>query len=63
MSPYGKVVSSWKKTEDNITYEIVIPANTAARVILPHGREEMVNAGTHIFVETSNGQITQEGKI
>ena len=55
MSPYGKVVSSWKKTEDNITYEIVIPANTVARVVLPYGREEMAGAGTHIFVETFNG--------
>ena len=51
MSPYGKVISSWKRTGDNITYEIVIPANTVARVILPYGREEMLGAGTHIFAD------------
>lgn len=49
MSPYGKVISGWKKTESGIAYEIVIPANTAAEIILPDGREEMVGAGTHTF--------------
>lgn len=49
MSPYGKVVSSWKKTESGIAYEIVIPANTAAKIVLPDGRTKMVGAGTHCF--------------
>ena len=51
LSPYGKVISSWKRTGDSITYEIVVPANTVARVVLSRGREEMVGAGKHIFVE------------
>ena len=49
MSPYGKVISGWKKTESGIAYEIVIPANIAAEIILPDGREEMVGAGMHTF--------------
>lgn len=49
MSPYGKVISGWKKTESGIAYEIVIPANTAAEIILPDGRVEMVGAGMHTF--------------
>lgn len=49
MSPYGKVVSSWKKTKNGIAYEIVIPANTAAKIVLPDGRTKMVGAGTHCF--------------
>lgn len=52
MSPYGNVISGWKKAEDGITYEIVIPANVTATVILPDGREEWIGAGEHIFTET-----------
>ena len=49
LSPYGKIISSWKRTDDGISYEVVIPANVTAKVILPEGRVEMVSAGTHTF--------------
>ena len=34
-SPYGLIVSEWSKTDEEITYHIVIPANTTAKVYLP----------------------------
>ena len=34
-SPYGLIVSEWNKTDEEITYHIVIPANTTAKVYLP----------------------------
>lgn len=34
-SPYGLIVSEWTKTDEEITYHIVIPANTTAKVYLP----------------------------
>lgn len=34
-TPYGKVVSNWKKTNHQLDWEIQIPANTTATVILP----------------------------
>ena len=54
MSPYGKVISSWKKTGDNIIYEITIPVNVTAKVVLPDGREEMISAGTYTFVSADD---------
>ena len=49
-SVYGKVSSGWKKQEDgSYTYEVVIPANTVARVMLPDGREANCQAGKYEF--------------
>lgn len=33
--PYGTILSSWKKIGKKITYEVTIPANSTARLILP----------------------------
>lgn len=50
LSPYGRVVSSWKRTADGTyQYEITVPPNTTAEVRLPDGRAETVGAGTHTF--------------
>lgn len=49
-SIYGKVSSGWKKTEDgSIQYEITVPANTTAKVILPDGREQICQAGSYLM--------------
>lgn len=34
-SPYGRIVSRWKKTLHRLDWEIEIPANTTAQVVLP----------------------------
>jgi alpha-L-rhamnosidase len=34
-SPYGKIVSAWKRAGGNIVYEVTIPANSTASVQLP----------------------------
>jgi len=34
-SPYGKIESNWKRNGNNLTWEIMIPANTTATVKLP----------------------------
>lgn len=34
-SPYGEITSSWKRNGANITYHVIIPANSTATVILP----------------------------
>ncbi len=49
-SIYGKVVSGWKKSEDGrYEFEITVPANTKAKVILPDGRTQEYTAGTYIL--------------
>lgn len=47
-SIYGRVESGWKKQEDgSYRYEIEVPANTTARVILPNGMDDVYPAGTY----------------
>jgi alpha-L-rhamnosidase len=52
-SPFGRIVSAWKRVGDRIEYEIVVPEGTEATVIL-HGKsdptETNVGPGTHQFV-------------
>ena len=49
-SVYGNVVSSWKKSEDGrYEFEITVPANTTAKVILPDGQENVCEAGKYVF--------------
>lgn len=50
-SPYGEIVSKWTAKKQNVTYEIVIPANSSATLYLPEsiaGEKVMtLEAGTH----------------
>lgn len=34
-SPYGKIVSNWKKTQSGYTFQIIVPAGTIAMLNLP----------------------------
>ena len=47
LSPYGLVRSGWKKSDEGILYEISIPANTTAEVILPTGEHRVLSAGDY----------------
>ena len=49
LSPYGKVVSHWEKTGEEIVYTVEIPANVTVQIILPDGKKELAGAGTHTF--------------
>ena len=44
-SVYGEVSSGWEKTENGWKYNISIPANTTADIVLPDGRKKTVGAG------------------
>lgn len=46
-SVFGLVKSGWKKTDSGYEYEISIPANTTADIILPDGTKQAVTAGTY----------------
>ena len=48
-SVYGTVKSRWEKTDAGWRYEIAVPANCAARVILPDGTEKTLPAGEYTF--------------
>lgn len=48
-SVFGLVKSEWKKTGGKVIFEIEVPANTTAEVVLQNGTTQTVNAGKHCF--------------
>ena len=47
-SIYGTIKSGWKKTESGYEYNIEIPANCTAEIIID-GKNETVPAGRYVF--------------
>lgn len=48
MTPYGLVVSNWKKTPMHLDWHVEVPCNTTTTVCLPTGNRT-VGSGTHDF--------------
>jgi hypothetical protein len=48
LTPLGKIVSSWKLASGRLVYDVEIPPNTRAKVILPAGTRE-IQSGAHHF--------------
>lgn len=46
-SAVGKIVSGWRYEGEKVIYEIELPCNTEAEVILPDGRKETLCAGSY----------------
>ncbi len=46
-SPFGEIKSGWSYEGSRMVYEIEIPSNTEAELILPDGRKEFLDAGKH----------------
>lgn len=46
-SPYGKIVSSWKRKGEEVEYHFEIPANTTADILLPDGTKKSVGSGSY----------------
>jgi hypothetical protein len=48
-SVYGKIVSDWEKREDKTIFEIEIPANTTATVVLPVDKESKITVNAKVL--------------
>ena len=48
-SPYGRIVSNWRRDGKNLTMDVTIPANTTATIFPPGGSPCQVGSGTHQF--------------
>jgi alpha-L-rhamnosidase len=50
VSPYGLVRSDWRRgADDFVEFEIAVPVNTTAEVLLPDGQAHSVGPGKHRF--------------
>ncbi|MBC7416596.1 MAG: family 78 glycoside hydrolase catalytic domain, partial [Pedobacter sp.] len=47
-SPFGKIVSAWKRTGKGITYNIVVPANSSATLTFPAQTTEVFLKGVKL---------------
>lgn len=48
-SMYGKIKSAWKTEGGNFVYDVEIPANTTATVILPNSEKKELGSGKYSF--------------
>lgn len=48
-SPYGRIVSHWRRSGRNVTMDVVVPANSSATIITPDGRRRQAGPGKHQF--------------
>ena len=51
-SPYGRIVSHWKREGRQLTMDLTIPANTTATVFVPGETARQVGPGLHQFRAT-----------
>jgi len=51
---YGRIVSNWQRTGNNLTMDVTIPSNTTATVFVPGEAPRQVGPGNHQFRTTSN---------
>lgn len=59
-SPYGEIVSSWTRTNKQIIYHVVIPANSSATLHLPENIEG--NKTMQLTAGTYNLELREENK-
>jgi hypothetical protein len=48
-SPYGRIVSHWRRSGSDVTMDIAVPANTTATIIAPDGKRHEAGPGKHQF--------------
>jgi len=59
-TPYGTVVSRWRKTLQRLHWEVEVPCGTTATVHLPDGTKREVGSGSYTFdvdIPTRDGHI------
>ena len=62
-SPYGPIVSNWKKSLQHLEWDVEVPCNTTADIYLPDGKIETVGSGKHHFscdIPTSHPAILKD---
>ena len=58
-SVYGRIESGWQVTDDAVTFEFTVPANTTATLLLPVGEDDVVaveKGAAHAVAQEMPGQ-------
>ncbi len=58
-SPYGRIESSWRLTEDALELTVTVPPGTTAEVVLPDGTVENLSVGRHAI----HGRLLLPGAV
>ncbi|MGN1015785.1 MAG: alpha-L-rhamnosidase C-terminal domain-containing protein [Faecousia sp.] len=53
-SVYGRVESGWRKKEGALVFDITIPANCTAEIVLPNGEAKSVSSGRYCIEIKTN---------
>lgn len=69
-SPYGRIISNWKRSDRVISWEITIPANSSATIGLPPGEvtvdgkgpDKVSGAGNERYLDLGSGTYLVEVK-
>jgi alpha-L-rhamnosidase len=48
-SPYGRIISHWRRSGRNLTMDVTVPANSSATIITPDGNQHKAGPGKHVF--------------
>lgn len=59
----GKIVSNWSRSGTGVTYEIEIPVNTRARIVLPATGLEAVTEGGKPLPAGFHGRVARDGEV
>ncbi len=59
LSQYGLVKSAWRKQGRKTIYEISIPSNTQAKIVLP-GIAKTIDEGDYVFEVEESGAFENE---
>ena len=62
-TPYGEIVSRWKKTLQRLHWEVSVPCNTTADLHFPDGTVKKVGSGHYVFdadIPTSHPAIIKD---
>jgi alpha-L-rhamnosidase len=60
--PRGKIVSAWKRERDRLVFDVTIPANTTAQVILPAKSADEITAGGKAMADAVKVEGSHEGE-
>ncbi len=62
-TPYGLVESRWKKTLQQLHWEVAIPANTTADIYFPDGTKKNIGSGRYVYdckIPTTSAAILED---